>query len=771
MDTVVWNMNVADQRFAYSGTAQQDPSWGQNEASFSPQTYFPPFASYSQPNGLHTQHAARGRTPTSDMTRANSPQPEALAGQTYGENWIPHTVLQPPLASNLNLAPMGQVETPMISLRAASPSSKEPDSMALLGLFGSSPRGYAMPPSQNNPFLPAAQRGVTPNADDRLQSESLQSITSQEKENAQVLPFHQSFAHQPLGVANQFASQDVRRRDSAQLRGFLKLDVDMGFVSDGKNESPTMLQPTFGWKKRRSVSDVGPRTPSMLGPSGDHQIISPIDDMAFLMPDVQMPSSRDLQQPIYSASQQPNGNTQASSLIPSMDPSSAPDARGMQMDAALHFASLNLRVPEPGTNPVGNTQPTSTPSSPRSNSHEIHMPTINNASLDLPKNTSSSTDVNMLSSDQPASPVTLDPTLIQHAPQFVHSLSSIGTPLVNEANVAMEESTSHTGPIRPKPATRNVRSTSPYEAPHKSGTPDADMHAMMNDHELRNRMARWRFPVGNDASFADSLHPMDAYARTEQSPYEMRNSTHQRTRRHMRAAVSEDWQGRERNNTLVGNGCHSFDLSHEPMSPFASISLPHSAKANNRAVSPDMALWAATQESQKLLHAGSNATSPTLSDAAQSSRSSAQHVSPQSPNIGHTDEFHAVQTAAQTHTPVVTTSAAQAASAMRRKTEALFTCPFPDCGSTFTRQYNLRGHMRSHMDQRPFKCDWPGCGRSFARTHDCKRHHNLHLNIKPYSCESCGKTFARLDALNRHHKSEAGSCGPHDGRDSSNTPG
>jgi transcriptional regulator prz1 len=120
---------------------------------------------------------------------------------------------------------------------------------------------------------------------------------------------------------------------------------------------------------------------------------------------------------------------------------------------------------------------------------------------------------------------------------------------------------------------------------------------------------------------------------------------------------------------------------------------------------------------------------------------------------------NALQTAAQTHTPVVTTTAAQAASASRRKAEALFTCPFPDCGSTFTRQYNLRGHMRSHMDERPFKCEWPGCGRSFARTHDCKRHHNLHLNIKPYQCESCGKTFARLDALNRHHKSEASTCG------------
>ncbi|SPO26211.1 uncharacterized protein UTRI_02487 [Ustilago trichophora] len=108
--------------------------------------------------------------------------------------------------------------------------------------------------------------------------------------------------------------------------------------------------------------------------------------------------------------------------------------------------------------------------------------------------------------------------------------------------------------------------------------------------------------------------------------------------------------------------------------------------------------------------------------------------------------------------PVVTSQATQAASASRRKSEALFACPIPGCGSTFTRQYNLRGHLRSHADERPYKCDWPGCDKSFARSHDCKRHQNLHLNIKPHTCEQCGKTFARLDALNRHHKSDTGGC-------------
>lgn len=86
----------------------------------------------------------------------------------------------------------------------------------------------------------------------------------------------------------------------------------------------------------------------------------------------------------------------------------------------------------------------------------------------------------------------------------------------------------------------------------------------------------------------------------------------------------------------------------------------------------------------------------------------------------------------------VTSSATQMASASRRRNEALFACPVPNCGSTFTRRFNLRGvyrcctlseiciqtvvlgHLRSHTEERPFVCGWPGCTKGFARSHDCK---------------------------------------------------
>lgn len=97
----------------------------------------------------------------------------------------------------------------------------------------------------------------------------------------------------------------------------------------------------------------------------------------------------------------------------------------------------------------------------------------------------------------------------------------------------------------------------------------------------------------------------------------------------------------------------------------------------------------------------------------------------------------------------------------------------PGCGSTFTRHFNLKGHLRSHNDERPFKCLYEGCPKGifcwsfvynfsltasclaivgFARQHDCKRHMLLHEGLRLFECEGCGKKFARLDALTRHRE-------------------
>ncbi|WFD04674.1 hypothetical protein MOBT1_003388 [Malassezia obtusa] len=739
MDTVVWNLSTQDQRYAYPGLPPGQ-GWGGNPGA-PHEGYLAALQHvYSGGGGGGGGGNAPPRSPAiaPEPMRPSTPHspmmpvmPDSLAGQEENSAWAPNTILQAPLAPDMAVSPGGQVETPMISVRAASPSSKDSDAAALMGLLGSSPRPLSPGTPQSYPsdlhrLDTGASNGVQ---EPGAPSVSLPFAVAPGKDSEPGAPMQPALSQPALGNTNQFVPQESRRKDSAQLRNFLKLDVDMGFVNDGTSESPTtMLQPTFGWKKRRSVSDVGPRTPSIFGPSMDTQVVSPMDDMAFLMPEASAPTPKDI-------------------------PSPAPN------DAALDFASLNLHV---GEDASARSTPARTPHAADARAE----PAARRGAPTLRLSTTEPQQGLAAPTPQVPSPVTLDPTLIQNA-QLMHSLGALPEPMFAEP---AGESSTHTGPIRPKVGTRTARSASPYQAPpSRSLTPDPAGTSEEAAQEAQVRMAQWRFP-GTAPSPAPgmSLHPMDAYSRAGLDAPASRMPSHARGRRHMRAALSEDFHARER---LAPWG-HSFDLSREPLSPFA-LSPTGSAPGSqpgSRAVSPDVALWAAKHESQ-MLQARSEAASPTPSDAAHSSFSSAPQLSPGSSTSASSPEGKTVQTAAQTRTPVVTTSAAQAASALRRKTEALFTCPFPDCGSTFTRQYNLRGHMRSHMDQRPFKCDWPGCGRSFARTHDCKRHHNLHLNIKPYSCESCGKTFARLDALNRHHKSEAGSCGAHsEGRDSSNTP-
>jgi hypothetical protein len=48
------------------------------------------------------------------------------------------------------------------------------------------------------------------------------------------------------------------------------------------------------------------------------------------------------------------------------------------------------------------------------------------------------------------------------------------------------------------------------------------------------------------------------------------------------------------------------------------------------------------------------------------------------------------------------------------KRPATFMCPVQGCGSTFTRSFNLRGHIQSHNAGSLFLCKWPECGKGFT---------------------------------------------------------
>lgn len=77
----------------------------------------------------------------------------------------------------------------------------------------------------------------------------------------------------------------------------------------------------------------------------------------------------------------------------------------------------------------------------------------------------------------------------------------------------------------------------------------------------------------------------------------------------------------------------------------------------------------------------------------------------------------------------------------------VFTCVYNGCGKKFTRRYNVRSHIQTHLSDRPFACAY--CPKKFVRQHDLNRHVKRHQEALYCKCP-CGKEFARLDAMRKH---------------------
>eukprot|EP01083_Nonionella_stella_P293091 996745_1 len=92
----------------------------------------------------------------------------------------------------------------------------------------------------------------------------------------------------------------------------------------------------------------------------------------------------------------------------------------------------------------------------------------------------------------------------------------------------------------------------------------------------------------------------------------------------------------------------------------------------------------------------------------------------------------------------------------RQSQKKSLNCPY--CNKTWRSNAQLKLHIRTHTNERPFPCTYRNCGKAFKQRSDLRRHIRTHTNERPFACKyrNCGKAFKQSGSLTTHMRKHTG---------------